>query len=87
MAPSAKVTPDHPVFDPAQTAGAPADGSKPRFGTAYRLNAKNVTPDHPVYDPSLTAGAAAPTKPRFGTPYYGAIQTRARDLGGEAVRF
>jgi len=31
---SSLVTPDHPVFDPKLTAGAPV-GDKPRFGTPY----------------------------------------------------
>jgi hypothetical protein len=30
-----QVTPDHPKYTDAQTAGAPADGSLPRFGTPY----------------------------------------------------
>jgi len=32
-APAQRVTPDHPVFDPTLTAGAP-DGAEPRFGKA-----------------------------------------------------
>jgi len=31
----AQVTPDHPVYTAEQTAGAPADGSLPRFGTRF----------------------------------------------------
>ena len=31
----AQVTPDHPVYSGEQTAGAPADGTLPRFGAKY----------------------------------------------------
>jgi len=34
------VTPDHPKYTTEQTAGANADGTLPRFGTAYRSGAK-----------------------------------------------
>jgi len=87
IAPANRVTPAHPVFEPSQTAGAPADGTKPRFGTPYNL--KQVTPDHPEFKPDLTAGAPAPAEPRFGSAYrgYNAVQSRARSLGGVAVRF
>ena len=83
----AEVTPDHPEYTAEQTAGAPADGSKPRFGTAYNLN--HVTPDHPEFKPELTAGAPEGSSPRFGTAYrgYNAVQQRARAVGGVAVRF
>ena len=69
----AQVTPDQPLFNQDETAGAPIPDA-PRFGTPYRgYNAAQVTPDHPKFDPKDTAGAAVPAEPRFGKAYRGKI--------------
>ena len=63
-------------FTPIQTAAAPPDGSKPRFGEPYyvqltsdQLSQAVKTTDHPKFEKEVTAGAPAEEFPRFGTPY------------------